>query len=166
MVEPLNVSREEFPKSEKYSEGMKILEKKYDNYEIWYHRDVVYIERPEANLTLQLMLTKRRNPLIVYVTGSAFHWQNIPPTIPKIALLANKGFNVASVQYRGSDAAPFPAQMLDVKAAVRYLKANAEKYGYNTDKIILMGDSSGGHTVLWQDLQQGFPNLRRVSIQR
>ena len=155
MIEPLNVTREEFPKSEKCSEGMKILEKKYDNYEIWYHQDVVYVERPEAKLTLQLMLTKRKNPLILYVTGSAFHWQNITPTIPKIALLANKGFNVASVQYRGSDAAPFPAQMLDVKAAVRYIKSNAEKYGYNADKIILMGDSSGGHTALMAGLTAG-----------
>lgn len=155
MIEPLNVTREDFPKSEKRSEGMKILEQKYDNYEIRYHRDVVYIERPEAKLTLQLMLTQPDNPFILYVTGSAFHWQDIPPTIPKIALIANKGFNVASVQYRGSDAAQFPAQMLDVKAAVRFIKLNAEKYGYNADKIFLMGDSSGGHTVLMAGLTAG-----------
>ena len=64
----------------------------------------------------------------------------------------NRGFAVALVQYRGSEVSAFPAQMLDTKAAVRFMKINANKYGLNPDNIYLMGDSSGGHTVLMAGL--------------
>jgi acetyl esterase/lipase len=59
-------------------------------------------------------------------------------------LLAAYGFVVANVTYRLSDRAPFPAQLHDVKAAVRWLRANAATYGIDPDRIGVMGDSAGG----------------------
>lgn len=60
-------------------------------------------------------------------------------------ILAAHGFVVASVSYRFSSVAPFPAQLHDVKAAVRWLRANAIAYGIDPDRIGAWGDSSGGH---------------------
>ena len=53
-------------------------------------------------------------------------WQHVKGVIPSACLLANRGFAVAMVQYRGSEVASFPAQMLDTKAAVRFTKMNDE----------------------------------------
>lgn len=155
MIPTMNIPREKFPKSEKTSEGMITLEVSCDNNEMRYIRDIKYIGREEADLFLQLILPdnpSEKTPIIVYITGSAFHWQDIPCTIPRLCVLANKGFAIASVQYRGVEAAPFPAQMLDAKAAVRFIKSTAKNYGLSPENVYLMGDSSGGHTALMAGL--------------
>jgi acetyl esterase/lipase len=58
--------------------------------------------------------------------------------------LVNHGFAVASVDYRFSNVAHFPAQILDCKAAVRYLRAKAGQYGLDTKRFVAMGESAGG----------------------
>ncbi|MCF0120780.1 MAG: alpha/beta hydrolase [Oscillospiraceae bacterium] len=60
---------------------------------------------------------------------------------------ASSGIAFAVVEYRPSEIAPFPAQVEDAKAAIRFLRANAEKYGLDPDRIGIWGDSSGGHTA-------------------
>jgi acetyl esterase/lipase len=60
-------------------------------------------------------------------------------------ILAAHGFVVGSISYRFSSVAPFPAQLHDVKAAVRWLRANANGYGIDPDRIGAWGDSAGGH---------------------
>lgn len=60
-------------------------------------------------------------------------------------ILAANGFVVASASYRFTDVAPFPAQLHDAKAAVRWLRANAITYGIDPDRIGVWGDSAGGH---------------------
>ena len=158
MIEPINVPREQFPKSDMQSDGMIILDVDCDNRTMEYIPDIEYVDRDGIKLYIQLLLPSDRTdrtPLIVYVPGSAFHWQNVKGMIPSAGLLVNRGFAVAMVQYRGSEAAPFPAQMLDAKAAVRFMKVNAHKYGLSPDNVYLMGDSSGGHTVLMAGLTVG-----------
>ena len=59
--------------------------------------------------------------------------------------LANAGFVTASLTYRLSAEAPFPAQIEDAKCAIRYLRANAAKYGIDPDRIGAAGSSAGGH---------------------
>lgn len=59
--------------------------------------------------------------------------------------LAGAGFVVASADYRLTDTATFPAQLLDAKAAVRWLRAHAVDYGVDPDRIYAWGDSAGGH---------------------
>ena len=158
MIEPINVPREQFPKSDMQSDGMMTLHIDCDNRCMEYIPDIEYIDRDGIKLYIQLLLPSDRTdrtPLIVYVPGSAFHWQNVKGMIPSASLLVNRGFAVAMVQYRGSEAATFPAQMLDAKAAVRFLKINAHKYGLSSEHVYLMGDSSGGHTVLMAGLTAG-----------
>ncbi len=155
MIKPQAIPRDEFPRSSSSSQGMISLQPAADNYELLHYRDLCYGERAGNSLHLQLILPgwdAGKPPLVVYVTGSAFHKQDVAMTLPRLAYLANYGFAVASVEYTPSEVCPFPAQMLDVRAAVGFLRSQAERYGYDTDRIFLMGDSSGGHTVLMAGL--------------
>ncbi len=61
--------------------------------------------------------------------------------------LAALGFVTATISYRLSGELPFPAQIQDCKAAVRFLRANAKEYGIDPDKIGAIGHSAGGHLV-------------------
>ena len=87
-------------------------------------------------------------PVIVFVRGSAFHEQNVLDYLNYYVRIAERGYVVAAVKYRASDYAPFPAQMQDCKTAVRWMRANAERFHCNKERVALWGDSSGGHTVL------------------
>jgi acetyl esterase/lipase len=62
-------------------------------------------------------------------------------------LLAQNGYFIATVEYRLSGEAPWPAQIEDCKLAIRWLRANAEKYHIDPKRIGVMGHSAGGHLV-------------------
>lgn len=98
----------------------------------------------ERLLTLDLYLPAEvKSPyLIVWVHGGA--WRGGSKANPPKDLLA-RGFALASVEYRLSTEARFPAQIHDIKAAIRFLRAKAKKYGYREDKIAVWGSSAGGH---------------------
>ena len=84
----------------------------------------------------------RHPPLLVFVHGGA--WTTGSKTqYPKF--LMDRGFAVASLDFRSSNDAPFPADVFDIKAGIRYLRAKATLYGYRTDRIAIVGASSGGH---------------------
>ena len=69
--------------------------------------------------------------------------------VPKMVELAKLGFVVASLEYRGTykEDVRFPAAVQDTKEAIRFLRANAETYHVDPAHVMLLGDSSGGHTV-------------------
>ena len=117
--------------------------------------NIEYIERDDKKLHLQIIRPFPSNdaplkklPLIVFVQGSAWRRQNVYMNIPQLSRFAVRSFVIAIVEYRESDIRGFPAQVQDCKTAIRFLKANAEQYGIDSDNIALWGDSSGGHTVL------------------
>lgn len=83
-------------------------------------------------------------PLIIYVQGSGFHRQNLMMNMSHISAFAARGFAVAFVELTPSEVEPFPAAVIDLKAAVRAVKASADKLHIDPGKIILWGDSSGG----------------------
>jgi acetyl esterase/lipase len=94
-----------------------------------------------------------RYPLVVAVHGGG--WQsghtrhsgafaNWPAAL---AAIANDGFVVASVEYRLSKEAPFPAAFDDVRDAIRWLRAHAADYGIDKHKVVVMGGSAGGQLV-------------------
>jgi acetyl esterase/lipase len=86
-----------------------------------------------------------RAPLVIWIHGGG--WQsgtyNNPP--PGLQAMLDAGFAVASVQYRLSGAAIFPAQIHDVKGAVRYLRAHADDYSLDASRFAAWGSSAGGH---------------------
>ena len=84
-------------------------------------------------------------PCIVWICGGA--WLSIDKSahLAYLSELARAGFVVASVQYRTSNEAKFPAQLCDVKAAIRYLRAHAARYHIDEAHIGVMGESAGGY---------------------
>lgn len=160
-MEPINVSRNDFPKSTANAEGMKVLSPVCDNYELAYDHDVAYIDRNGKKLYLQIIkpINAGRTPLIVYIPGSAFHRQNVKERVTQLAVLAVNGYTVALLEYRGSEDAAFPAFVLDAKAGVLFMKRNAEKYSIDPDKVFVMGDSSGAYTALMTGLTYGISTL-------
>lgn len=68
--------------------------------------------------------------------------------IPARSELAKKGFAMAEVQYRESELAIFPAQVTDVKKAIRFIHSIADRFHIDTDNIFIAGNSSGGHIAL------------------
>lgn len=87
--------------------------------------------------------------LIVLIHGGG--WSTGKRTdLAKLAeFFAERHFAVATISYRLSPAAFWPAPLEDAQAAVKFLKANAQKYGYSTRRIIAGGESAGGHLSMW-----------------
>ena len=104
-------------------------------------------------------------PLVLYIHGGGWvggHTRqagalaNFPEVL---ASLASEGFVVASLEYRLSGEAAFPAQIQDVRAAIRFLKANAAKYGIDPARVGLWGGSAGGHLAALGALSCGAPGF-------
>jgi acetyl esterase/lipase len=87
-------------------------------------------------------------PLVIWSQGSGWLAENGRSTANVVAERFNPaGFAVAGVSVRSSTNARFPAQVLDIHAAIRFLRANARRYGIDPRRIGVMGDSSGGWTA-------------------
>ena len=86
-----------------------------------------------------------RRPLLIWTGGSAWLADNGKDSAGPIAdVFTARGYVVAGVSVRSSGQAVFPAQVNDIKAAIRWLRANARQYGLDTGRFAIMGDSSGG----------------------
>jgi acetyl esterase/lipase len=97
---------------------------------------------------IQPIHADRTLPLIVYIQGcafGAFGTQKMFQFIPELVAFAKKGYVIATIEHRLSYEATFPAHLIDVKAAIRYLKANAKTYNIDPDNVGVWGDSSGGY---------------------
>ena len=118
-----------------------------------------------ASLYLDMLrpspLLRTPAPAVIYVNGVAwsegarssglFPWLN--------PLLAAHGFITVSITYRLSRLAPFPAQIYDVKAAVRWLRAHADQYQINPERIGVWGDSAGGQLAALLGVTGDVPDL-------
>ena len=82
-------------------------------------------------------------PLIVFIHGGG--WFEGDKRFSPAEFIASHGYACASINYRLSNEAIFPAQIYDCKAAVRWLRDNADKYNYDPNKIGVWGCSAGGH---------------------
>jgi len=90
-----------------------------------------------------------RLPLVMYVHGGAWTTgdKSAPEHAAYLPAILRRGYAFASINYRLTDEATFPAQIQDVKAAVRFMRANAGRYGLDPIRIAAWGDSSGGQLV-------------------
>ena len=85
------------------------------------------------------------HPLFVWIGGGGFQTMERAAFIPWLTEIARRGFVVASIEYRMSNCAKMPAQLQDAKAAVRYLRAHAQMYGIDPEKVAVGGESAGGY---------------------
>ena len=111
------------------------------------YRDVAYMTNGHPRQKLDLYLPKdAQNPaLMILIHGGGFTGGDKGEE--NAAQWLRQGYAVASPNYRLADDAVFPAQIEDVKAAVRWLRANAMKYGYDPDRFGARGSSAGGYLV-------------------
>ena len=106
--------------------------------------DIQFAEIDGHKLLLDLhMPDESRPPLVVYIHGGG--WKGGSRKSCHVKGLADHGFAVASISYRLTDQAIFPAQIHDCKGAIRWLRANADRLGYSVDRLVVTGSSAGGH---------------------
>jgi acetyl esterase/lipase len=88
-------------------------------------------------------------PVVVWIHGGAWmsndKYADMGYMVNTLKDLINNGYAVASIDYRWSTTAPFPAQVQDCNAAIDYIYKNAAQYNIDDSRIALMGFSAGGH---------------------
>lgn len=110
------------------------------------HRDLEYNPGGHDRHRLDLYLPAhpdRKKPLIIWIHGGA--WRAGDKGSVRWEEITERGFAVASINYRLSQHARFPAQLHDCKMAVRWLKMNADHYGIDNKRFGVWGASAGGH---------------------
>ena len=141
MAEPLI---DEFTKQEIPASGKGIPEVVLAGSQV---KNLQYAEVDGKPLLLDLYLPEKPegSPLVIWVHGGG--WKGGSKQNCFVKWLSNFGYTVASINYRLVDVAKWPAQLHDCKGAIRWLRANAQTYGYNPDCVIAAGASAGGHLV-------------------
>ena len=120
--------------------------------------DVVYARAGERDLLVDIYKPEgvAAPRLVVWVHGGA--WRAGSKANPPMEFV-DAGYALASVDFRNSPEAPFPAQIHDIKAAIRFLRAHASDYGYRTDRIAISGASSGAHLAALVGVTNGHAQL-------
>lgn len=113
-------------------------------------RDVEYARVDGKPLRLDIYLPPDdeklgRLPVVVWIHGGG--WQSGSKDNCPVVPLCGEGYAVVSVNYRLTDVAAFPAQIHDCKGAIRWIRANAAKHGFDPKGIAVAGSSAGGHLV-------------------
>ena len=114
-------------------------------------RDVIYTTLPNTRFGKRDLhadifrpKTKKLLPALIMVHGGGWRSGDKSMEVPLAQLIAKQGFVTVPVEYQLSLEAPYPAAVHNLKAAVRWLKTNWEKYGVDTNKIAISGTSAGG----------------------
>lgn len=98
-------------------------------------------------------------PCIVWICGGAFITERKDIWAPEMMYFAERGVTVALVDYRTSDKGSFPAGLVDVKTAIRFLKAHAADFCIDPDRIFTMGESAGGTLSTLAGVTAGVPEF-------
>ncbi len=113
------------------------------------HRDVTYVERDGGPLLADVLVPPGEGPFpaVLVVHGGAWMTGNKSKMAPVGRLLAEHGYVACTINYRLAPKNPFPAQIEDCKAAVRFLRSHAAEYHLDPQRIGAFGYSAGGHLV-------------------
>ena len=110
----------------------------------------------DLSMDVQIPESPGKKPLVVYVTGGGFIQAPKEGALNLRSYVAEAGFVVASVQYRTiAQGANYRDGISDVKSAIRYLRANADKFGIDPRKVAVWGESAGGYIVAMVGVTNG-----------
>lgn len=115
-------------------------------------KDIDYVGKGNPRQKLDLLVPRdksaKKRPLVVMIHGGGWMSGRKEDGLDVVRLLASTGdYVTASINYRLTQEASWPAQIFDCKAAIRFLRAKAGDYGIDPEKIGVMGFSAGGHLV-------------------
>lgn len=114
------------------------------------YQDIEYARIDTISLKLDLYLPENIEkpvPLVIWIHGGSWSYGSKDYPMDALTLLS-RGYAVASISYRFSQQAIFPAQINDVKGAVRFLRANSEKFKIDPTRFGVWGASAGAHLAL------------------
>ena len=126
--------------------------------DVIFERGIEYANPDGQHLQLNLARPKNATgplPVVLCIHGGGFRAGNRDGHNALCLKLAQRGFVAATVSYRLAPKYQFPAAVHDVKAAVRWLRANAVKYQINPERIGVTGDSAGGHLAQFLGVTAG-----------
>ena len=141
------------PGGPKVSQGVKAI------------RNVEYAKVDGKSLKLDLYVPQKpksphtKPPLLVWIHGGAWRAGSKAGINPCFLRLTAEGYAAASIDYRLNGLQAHPEHIHDCKGAIRWLRANAEKYGYDATRIGVGGGSAGGHLVLLLGTSAGVKEL-------
>ena len=129
---------------------------------VTYSQPVSYF-RKNIKLEMDILKPNREGkyPTVLFVPGGSFAHSYKENYLQQRLEIAKAGYVVASMEYRTIPDGVFPQSLEDVKAAIRFLKANADEYGIDKGKIALMGESAGGYLVAMAGVTSGTTNFDR-----
>lgn len=143
-VSPLSIPPEMLPASSAYGEAVLT-------------RDIPYVSHPASNQNFNLYLPRDKGaqpfPLVVWIHGGA--WLSGSKEWDNVKYLVREGYAIASIDYRFTPEAPFPAQIQDCNAALNFILAHAGDYGVDAKRFVVGGGSAGGHLALMLGLARG-----------
>lgn len=121
---------------------------------------------PAQALDLYLPAGNGPFPVLIYVHGGGFRQgdKNLPAQRGILDALRDRGYAVASLNYRLSGEAKFPAAIQDVKTAVRWLRTHAQAYHLDPDRFGAWGDSAGANLVALLGTSCGTPELEGTEL--
>ena len=133
------------------------------------YNNVAYVEdNPLDNHYLDIFVPQsegsERPPVFIWFHGGAWLFgtkADIPTSL--VTELLDNGVAVVTANYRLSYEEPYPAAVHDGKTVLRFIRANAEKYGLDAERIIVGGFSSGGHTAAMLALTLNNPDIEDLS---
>lgn len=116
--------------------------------------DVPYREDGSKAQRLDVFFVEgKKRPLVVWIHGGG--WRSGSKDQCPALFLVRHGYAVASIDYRLTGEATWPAQIEDCKAAIKFLRKNASKFGVNPDRIGVWGGSAGGHIAAMLGVTSG-----------
>ena len=114
------------------------------------HADITYASIEGRDLRLDVYVPQRSTdrpiPAVVWIHGGGWRGGS-KNNIGRPQSILQHGYGLISVGYRLSGEAIFPAAIADVKAAMRWVRANASRFGFDPDRLGAWGSSAGGHLV-------------------
>lgn len=112
------------------------------------YKEIVYRTEGNRNITSDIFLptdtANKTFPLVIFIHGGGWRSGNKSMDHPMALSVTPHGYATMCVDYRKSDEALYPAALIDIKCAIRWARANADKYHIDVDNITLIGTSAGG----------------------